>query len=133
MQSQALFQRKTIIAILIIQAIPLILLPPASFTIVSQEWWLPAFLMLLTIIAVFELAVRRNTNTWPWDLLGFTQGFNIISRLMMLMPRATMLVNGDKVFNALYFVLGLISMLMSVFMLWYISKPEVRNRLMNDL
>ncbi len=132
MQTQALFQRKTIIAILILQAIPLILLPPASFTMASQEWWLPAFLMLLTVIAVFELAVRRNTNPWPWDLLGFTQGFNIISRLMMLMPRATMLVNGDKVFNALYFILGLISMLMSVFMLWYISKPEVRNRLMND-
>lgn len=132
MQTKALFQRKTVVAILILQAIPLILLPPASFTMASQEWWLPAFLMLLTVIAVFELAVRKNTSTWPWDLLGFTQGFNIISRLMMLMPRATMLVNGDKVFNALYFILGLISMLMSVFMLWYISKPEVRNRLLND-
>ena len=131
MQTQALFQRKTIIAILVLQAIPLILLPLNSFTMASQEWWLPAFLMLLTIVAVIELTVRKNDKVWPWDLLGFAQGFNIISRLMMLMPRATMIVNGEKMFNATYFFLGIFSMLLSVFVIWYISKPETRNSLLN--
>jgi len=130
MQTSALFQRKTIIAILIVQWIPLILLPFSSFSATSQEWWLPAFLMLMTIIAVVELAVRKNMKSWPWDLLGFSQGFNIISRLMMLMPRATMVVNGEKMFNTTYFVVGLISMLLSVFVLWYISKPETRSSLL---
>jgi hypothetical protein len=129
MQTSPLFQRNTIIAILIAQFIPLILLPVSSFTMTSQEWWLPAFLMLLTVIAVIELAVRKNLKSWPWDLLGFAQGFNIISRLMMLMPRATALVNGEKVFNTTYFVFGILSMLLSVFVLWYISKPETRNAL----
>ena len=131
MQTQALFQPKIIVAILILQAIPLILLPVSSFTMASQEWWLPAFLMLLTLVAVIELAVRKNDKVWPWDLLGFAQGFNIISRLMMLMPRATMIVNGEKMFNATYFFLGILSMLLSVFVIWYISKPETRNSLLN--
>ncbi len=132
MQTRALFQRKTIITILILQAIPLIMLPPASFTIISQEWWLPALLVLLAVFAVVELVVRKNQSVWPWDLLGFAQGFNIISRLLMLMPRATMLDNGLKVFNWLYFVLGVLSMLLSAILLWYFSKPQVRGNLMRE-
>jgi hypothetical protein len=63
---------------------------------------------------------------WPWYLLSFAQGFNIISRLMMMMPHATVTVGGHEVFNTGYISLTFLSMLLSAFILWFIELPEVR-------
>jgi zinc transporter ZupT len=63
---------------------------------------------------------------WPWYLVSFAQGFNIISRLMMIMPHATRNQDGAQVFNTSYVILTLISMLLSSFFLWYTELPDVR-------
>jgi hypothetical protein len=124
-----LTQPKVITLILILQLIPLILFPASSFSPNTQEWWLPVVLAVLAFAGVFQLTFRHSMEGWPWYLIGFAQGFNIISRLMMLMPHATYNNNGVQVFNSVYFTLSTIAMLLSAFMLWYIEWPEVRMKM----
>jgi hypothetical protein len=118
--------RKVIISALILQLIPLVLFPPESFSPNTQEWWLPILLAVLVLLADFELIVRRSSHMWPWYLMSFSQGFNIISRLMMLWPHATRTAGGETAANVPYILLTLLSMGLSALLLWYTELPEVR-------
>ena len=112
------------------QILPLLVFPPSTFTIATQEWWLPAFLALLTIVSLVQVLVRRELASWPWYLLSFSQGLNIISRIMMLFPHATHTVKGGgEVANGSYIVIAFAAMLFSVFEIWYGELPEVRQKL----
>jgi hypothetical protein len=115
-----------ITAILVIQLISLILFPAESFSPTTQEWWLPVLLAVMVIIADVELIVRRSSAAWPWYLMSFAQGFNIISRLMMLWPHATIAVGKEFALNLPYFILTALSLAFSAFMLWYMELPEIR-------
>jgi hypothetical protein len=126
MTRQKLVSPGAIKTILFLQFIPLVLFPPASFKLSSQEWWLPVLLALMVLVAVIQIVFQKSRAMWPWYLISFAQGFNIISRLMMLMPHATNAVGKDYVFNTLYVVLTTLSMLCSAFLLWYTEWPEVR-------
>jgi hypothetical protein len=132
MPRDAITRRKVIVAVLILQLIPLVLFPPASFSPNTQEWWLPVLLAVLVLLADFELIVRRSTHAWPWILMSFSQGFNIISRLMMLWPHATRTVGGATVANVPYILLTLVAMGLSALLLWYTELPEVRLGLVRE-
>jgi hypothetical protein len=119
-----------IIAILILQFVPLLLFPPRFFSPASQVWWLPALLVLMTLVAVFQLIVRRSQAVGPWLLIGFAQGFNIISRLMMVWPNATIVQGEGTVVNWPYLVLTIISIVASWWLLMYTEKPSVRDGLL---
>jgi hypothetical protein len=114
-----------ITVILVLQFIPMVLFPPESFSLQTQEWWLPVVLAVLALISIVQL-FRKSVSSWPWHLIGFSQGFNIISRLLMLFPHATYNLNGAQFFNGTYVLLSLISMGISAFLLWYTELPEVR-------
>jgi hypothetical protein len=129
---KAILNRGLIIPILFIQLIPIILYPRESFSFSTQEWWLPVLLAFLTILGSIELAVRHNPEPWPWYLLSFSQGFNIISRLLMFMPRTIMNIDGTQVFNYLYISLTLVAIAISWFLLWYLEQPEVRMGIMPE-
>ena len=122
---QFLTKRSVISVMLILQFIPMVLFPPESFSPTTQEWWLPVVLAFLTIIAIIQI-FRRSVAVWPWYLISFSQGFNIISRLMMLFPHATYNQDGNQLFNFAYVILSLLSMALSAFLLWYMELPEVR-------
>jgi hypothetical protein len=111
--------------LLILQFIPMVLFPLESFSFKTQEWWLPVILAVLALISTIQL-FRQSTATWPWHLIGFSQGFNIISRLMMIFPHATYNLEGAQYFNTAYVILSLVSMAFSAFLLWYTELPEVR-------
>ncbi len=116
--------------LLCFQVVPLIIFPFKSYSLSSQEWWLPLMLTLLAIIALVQLLVRRNHAAWPWYLLSFAQGFNIISRLMMVMPHATSTAQGGGVVvNSTYLAVAFVAMLLSAFEIWYCELPEVRKRI----
>jgi hypothetical protein len=125
--------RAAIIALLILQIVPLILFPRESYAPTSQEWWLTVLLVVMVIAADVELIGRRSDKAWPWHLIGFAHGFNIISRLMMLWPHATVIVDGATVFNAPYVILTVIAMIWSGLMLAYMDWPEVRMGLLRTL
>ena len=122
---QSITKRNMISVMLILLFVPMILLPPESYSPKTQEWWLPVLLAFLTIIAIIQI-FRRSVAIWPWHLISFSQGFNIISRLMILFPHATYNLNGKQYFDTLYVGLSLLSMAFSVFLLWYMELPEVR-------
>jgi hypothetical protein len=115
-----------IVALLVLQFIPLMLFPAESFSPKTQEWWLPVLLALMVIIADVQLIMRRSSAAWPWYLMSFAQGFNIISRMMMVWPHATTAVNKQYVLNGPYIVLTALSLTFSAFMLWYMELPETR-------
>jgi hypothetical protein len=111
---------------LILQIIPLLLFPSASFAPTSQEWWLPALLAIMVIVADVQIMVQRTPNLDPWYLVAFSQGFNIISRLMMIWSHAVITVNKVDTANWPYIILSIVSIVMSIFLLWYTEKPDVR-------
>lgn len=128
--SSALTKRPMIVLVLILQIIPLLLLPAQSYSTKTQEWWLPALLALLVVLADFQIIGRQRVESWPWYLISFAQGFNIISRLLMLWPNSTQNVGGAWVINVPYIVLTLLAMVLSVFALWYTELSEVRNTML---
>jgi hypothetical protein len=132
MPRDAITRRKVIVAVLILQLIPLVLFPPESFSPNTQEWWLPVLLAVLVLLADVELILRRSTHAWPWYLMSFSQGFNIISRLMMLWPHATKTVGGATVADVPYILLTLVAMGISAVLLWYMELPEVRLGLVRE-
>jgi hypothetical protein len=130
MLRKILLSRAAITAVLCLQIIPVIIFPLSSFTVNSQEWWLPVLLTILLILSIIQLLFRKSRASWPWILISFTQGFNIISRLLMLAPHTTINVEGVQRFNAGWVGLAVLSMLLSAFALWYCELPEVRSRIM---
>jgi hypothetical protein len=121
-----LARRGAIIGILFFQIVPLLLFPPASFSPSSQEWWLPALLAALVLVADAEIVGRRSLQLWPWHLMIFSQGFNIISRLMMVWSHATLTVGGSTVANVPYLLATVLAMTLSAVLLWYLELPVIR-------
>jgi hypothetical protein len=121
--------RGIIPVVMCLQVVPLLLLAPSSYSLNSQEWWLPALLTLLVLISLYQLLIRRSQVSWPWYLVSFSQGFNIISRLMMLLPHATKNNEGVQYFNSAYVIIAIVAMLLSAFEIWYNELPEVRRNL----
>jgi hypothetical protein len=122
--------RAMIPVVLCFQAVPLVIFPLSTFTLATQEWWLPAFLCLLMIISLVQILMRREIASWPWYLLSFAQGFNIISRIMMLFAHATLTQEGGALYaNVPYILIAFVAMLLSAFEIWYCELPEVRQRL----
>lgn len=132
MQHKSFANPRLIVVVLILQLIPLVLFPAASFAPTTQEWWLPVLLAVMVIIADIYLIVRRTPAPWPWYLLSFAQGFNIISRMMMVWPHSADQVGSAWVLNLPYIVLTIVSIVLSAAILWYTEKPEVRMGLLRS-
>jgi hypothetical protein len=126
MQRGTITSRKVIITGLILQLISLALFPPEHFSPNTEEWWLPVLLAVLVLLADFGLIVRRSGQLWSWYLMSFSQGFNIISRLMMLWPHATKTVGGATLANLPYILLTFLAMGRSALLVWYTELAEVR-------
>jgi hypothetical protein len=132
MNRRAVTSPGAIRGILLLQFVPLVLFPPESFSVRSQEWWLPVLLAAMVMTAVVQLLARRSSAVWPWHLMIFAQGFNIISRLMMVWSHTTIMVGAATVFNLPYVALTSLAMGASAFLLWYFELPEVRLGLLQD-
>jgi hypothetical protein len=116
--------------VLCFQVVPLLIFPPSAYSVQSQEWWLPVLLTFLVVIALVQILIRRTQASWPWYLVNFAQGVNIISRIMMLLSHTTVNNGGNQVFNAPYFLVAVVSMLLSALEIWYNELPEVRRKLL---
>jgi hypothetical protein len=128
MLRKALSGPRTVIVLMCLQVVPLLLLPGESWSVKTQEWWLPLLLTVLIAVALVQLLIRRTRSAAPWYILSFAQGFSVISRLMMLLPH-TMVAQGNSWrFDGPYVVLAVVSICLSWFWIWYCDLPEVRNR-----
>ena len=131
MLRKILSTRGVIPIVMCFQVVPLLAFPLSSYTVKSQEWWLPVLLTLLVLISLVQLLFRKTQAMWPWYLVSFAQGVNIISRLMMLLPHATKNNEGVQDFNPVYVIVGVVAMLLSAFEIWYNDLPEVRRNLLS--
>jgi CDP-diglyceride synthetase len=130
MLRKLLSNRVAIYIILWFQLVPLLIFPTSSYSPRTQEWWLPMLLSFLVVLALVQLIFLKSTASWPWYLLSFSQGFNIITRLMMVLPHATENAGGVQRFDGEYVLITAIAMVLSALELWYCELPEVRNRLL---
>jgi hypothetical protein len=128
---KVLSTRGLIPVVMCFQIVPLLAFPTSSYSIKSQEWWLPVLLTFLVVISLVQILIRRTQAAWPWYLVSFAQGVNIISRLMMLLPHTTVNDQGTQRFNSVYFVVAVAAMLLSAFEIWYNELPEVRRKLLS--
>lgn len=126
MLRKTLAQPTAVTLLLIVQFIPIMLFPLDIFQLTSQQWWLPAILTLLALFATIKITVQRTSELWPWYLISFSQGFNIISRLMMLMPHATKNVGGVQLIDWPYVITSIVSILISAGYIIYAELPDVR-------
>jgi hypothetical protein len=126
MLRKILSARGVIPVVMCFQVVPLLVFPLSSYSVKSQEWWLPVLLTVLVFISLVQLLIRKSQAMWPWYLVSFAQGINIISRLMMLLPHATQNNEGVQNFNAVYFLVAIAAMILSAFEIWYCDLPEVR-------
>ncbi|MGA2641079.1 MAG: hypothetical protein ABSG21_09250 [Spirochaetia bacterium] len=126
MLRKLLSSHPAVLVMLVLQIAPLIVFPLSTFTLKSQEWWLPVVLTILALIAIIQILSTGTQAAGPWHLLSFAQGLNIISRLMMLLPHATEFANGVQRVNTDYVLITVASMLFSAFEIWYVDMPEVR-------
>jgi hypothetical protein len=129
---KVLSMRGMIPVVMCLQVVPLLIFPASAYSIKTQEWWLPVLLTFLVIIALVQLLIRKSRASWPWYLVAFAQGVNIISRIMMLLPHTTVNHAGTQVFNTGYFVIAVVAMLLSAFEIWYNELPEVRRGLFSS-
>jgi hypothetical protein len=127
MMKKLLTNRPLISVILFAQLIPLLAFSPEAYDLSGQVWWLPAFLAILVLLAAFQLVVRGTYASWPWYLIGFANGFNIISRLMMFFPHIMINISGTQTVNWPYIIISLLAMVLSSVMLWFVEFPEVKN------
>jgi len=128
MKQSPFVQSGVIKTVLVLGLIPILLFPPSTYDLKSQEWWLPLILVVLAVVGIVQL-LRKSSAPWPIYLVAFAQGFNIISRLLMFMPNSTVEVEGAQVVNSTYLVMTVISMVISGVILWYIELPEVKQKL----
>jgi len=119
-------QPATVAILLFVQIIPLMIFPLDIFNSGSQQWWLPLLLTALAIFATVKIVFQRTTELWPWYLVSFSQGFNIISRLMMLMPHATRNAGGVQVADSAYLITNVLAIVISFGYIMFAELPEVR-------
>jgi len=119
-------QPAAVAILLFVQIIPLMIFPLDIFNSGSQQWWLPLLLTTLAIFATVKIVFQRTTELWPWYLVSFSQGFNIISRLMMLMPHATRNAGGVQVADAAYLITNVLAIVISFGYIMFAELPEVR-------
>lgn len=126
---KVLSMRGLVPVIMCFQVVPLLAFPLSSYSVKTQEWWLPVLLTFLVVISIVQILIRKSQASWPWYLISFAQGVNIISRLMMLLPHTTVNNAGTQEFNTAYFLVAVAAMLLSAFEIWYNELPEVRRSL----
>jgi hypothetical protein len=100
-------QNKSLIILLAIQAIALILYPPAFLARAPQARVLPPALLLLFILALVAMNTGAISPTGGRNSLSFVQGINIVVRLMTLLPNLKGEAGGWNVLLLIAQVLGI--------------------------
>lgn len=108
---------KFIWGIAVLQFIPTLLFPPQ--TLASAKITILIFPVLLFALLGWALVRRRP---WALTLSIFVQGFNIIVRLMMLLPR--IVVKGQL--DLPWVIASLLAIVLSGVFLLLLEKPDVQ-------
>jgi hypothetical protein len=117
--------RTQLIVLLILQAVAIIIYPPAFFQAAPQAAVLPPALFILFVVALVAMNSGWFSAIAGRTSLIFVQGINIVVRLMMLFPN---LKNAAGNWDWLLLVLQVVAMILS----WY-TITQMEKQLPNDL
>jgi hypothetical protein len=111
-----------LIVVAALQWVPILCLPPAMLTSISPMLWIA---LAVLFVGLGILLLRRHA--WARLATIFVQGFNIIVRLLVLLPNVASKAASGQV-QVDYAMLGtfLLSMLLSAAVLYYVDLPDVQ-------
>jgi hypothetical protein len=110
-----------LIAIAILQAIPIVVLPPKLFLSINRLFFLPV-LAVFAVLAWALLTFRAAGRT----LTIFVQGFNIIVRTLITLARVVPSRAPGTPADVPLLVSSLLSVGLSVVILLYVDQPELQ-------
>jgi len=110
-----------IIAIFLLQGVPLLLYPLAMIQGAPL-----AFALIFVFFAFLGLMALRG-RAWAFTLSIFCQGMNVIVRLMMVWPNA---LADEGVLNVAFVIAMLAGIVVSTWLLFRMDRPDVRKALM---
>jgi hypothetical protein len=107
--------------IYVLQIIPLLIYPPETL-----KSGLVIVGIMVVVFALLGYGLWRGRN-WALSLSLTLQGFNVVSRLLMLFPNSLAGGPGGSFgFDFVYIVLGVVSIALSLFFLLRLDRPDVR-------
>ncbi len=112
-------QKKFLFPIIILQIIPIIIFPLKT---IASAISIFGFVALVFVLLGYGLWRGRS---WALSMSIFIQGFNIITRLMMLFPHA--IHKDGSGWDVSYLIMAIISMAISGWFLVRLDKPDVRS------
>jgi hypothetical protein len=110
--------RNRLLFLLAFQVIPLLLFPPSLLV-----KGLPLIGFLIVLYILLGWAVLRGRG-WALTLCIFLQGLNAIVRLMMFLPNT---VNKAGVFDYTYAIFSLLSIAISIWLVFRMDRSDVRS------
>jgi hypothetical protein len=111
--------RRLILFVAIFQFIPLLLYPPQILLSVS-----PIFLVIAVLLLALVGWQFVQRQAWASIFSTFLQGFNIITRIILLFPHALINQGAGEV-NYLFLTTGVLAILLSIYFLYLLSRPEL--------
>ncbi|HOT91771.1 MAG TPA: hypothetical protein PLJ78_03370 [Anaerolineae bacterium] len=111
--------RTQLIVLLVLQAIAVIIYPPAFFQSAPQAAVLPPALFILFVAALVAINSGWLSPIAGRSSLIFVQGVNIVVRLMMLLPN---LKDASGAWNWLLFVIQIVGIALSWYTITQIEK-----------
>jgi hypothetical protein len=112
--------RRLIFFVAIFQFIPLLLYPPQVLLSIN-----PIFLVIVALLLVLVgWQLVQGGASWAPILSTFLQGFNIITRLILLFPHA-LVDEGAGGVNYLFLTTGVLAILLSIYFLYLLGRPEI--------
>ncbi len=122
--------RTALIVLLVIQAIAVLIYPPAFFSSAPQAIVLPAALLFLLGLALLGMNTGFLSPASGRNSLGFVQGVNIVVRLMIFLPN---LKNAAGEWNFIFLLLQLIGIGISWYAIIEMNKRRVHHLLLRTL
>jgi hypothetical protein len=110
-----------LIAIAVLQAIPILVLPPRILLSINRLFFVPV-LAVFALLGWALVAMRPAGRT----LTIFIQGFNIIVRLLVTLARVVPSKAPGTPTDVPLLVSSLVSILLSVLVLFYVDQPETQ-------
>jgi uncharacterized membrane protein (DUF2068 family) len=109
--------KRFLLPIILLQFIPIVLFP-----LETLQSGIPVVGVVILLFALLGYGLWRG-RTWGLYMSIFTQGLNIIIRMMMFFPHA---VSEQGVWDLTYIVINVVSMALSGWFLLRFQRPDIQ-------
>jgi hypothetical protein len=116
--------QRTLWPLYFLQFLPLLFWKPDTL-----QGALPIIVLIAAVYLLLGFALIRG-QTWALTLSIFIQGMNVIVRLMMLFPNASLPPAEGGGLDWAYIVINVLAIALSIWLLLRLDKPDVRSTML---